>query len=130
MEGVRERKKFEQASGQSQKNTVQNLHLPPSSRRRRGMYYYLVYVLLLTRRPEGPAFLPSEHDELPPGVAFMVGFNLTSTAEAHSDSRIRPWRATQLQLSPSTSLNHMELWLVPPRRTLSPVCGTSYRVMS
>ena len=25
--------------------------------------------------PEGPAFLPSEHDELPPGIAFMVGFN-------------------------------------------------------
>jgi division protein 1 len=77
VEGVRERKKFEQASGQSQKTSVQNLHLPPSSRRRRGMYHFLVYVLLLTRRPEGPAFLPSEHDELPPGVAFMVGLNLT-----------------------------------------------------
>ena len=25
----------------------------------------------------GPAFLPSEHDELPPGVAFMVGDILT-----------------------------------------------------
>jgi hypothetical protein len=44
------------------------------------MYYFLVYVLLLTRRPEGPAFLPSEHDDLPPGVAFMVGliFNINS----------------------------------------------------
>ncbi|KAF8807652.1 WD40 repeat-like protein [Phlegmacium glaucopus] len=55
LEGVKERMQFEQASGQSQKITVQNLHLPPSSRRRRG-----------------PAFLPSEHDELPPGVAFMT----------------------------------------------------------
>lgn len=25
-----------------------------------------------SRRRKGPAFLPSEHDELPPGVAFMV----------------------------------------------------------
>ena len=109
VEGVKERMEFEQASSQSQKNMVQNLHLPPSSRRRRGMYYYLVYVLLLTRRPEGPAFLPSEHDELPPGVAFMVGLNLISTADAHSDSCIRPWRAIQLQLLPWTSLNLMEL---------------------
>ena len=86
MEGVRERKEFEQASSQSQKISVQNLHLPPSSRRRRGMYCSLVCVLMLIRRPEGPAFLPSEHDELPPGVAFMVGLNLIlSTAEVHSD---------------------------------------------
>lgn len=130
VEGVRERKKFEQASGQSQKASVQNLHLPPSSRRRRGMYHFLVYVLSFTRPPEGPAFLPSEHDELPPGVAFMVGLNFTSTAEAHSYSCIRPWRAIRLQLLPSTSLNLMELWLVPPKRMLSPVCGTSFRAMS
>lgn len=26
-----------------------------------------------SRRRKGPAFLPSEHDDLPPGVAFMVG---------------------------------------------------------
>lgn len=25
-----------------------------------------------SRRRKGPAFLPSEHDELPPNVAFMV----------------------------------------------------------
>jgi division protein 1 len=25
-----------------------------------------------SRRRRGPAFLPSEHDDLPPGVAFMV----------------------------------------------------------
>ena len=109
VEGVRERKKFEQASGQSQKTSVQNLHLPPSSRRRRGMYHFPLNVLSLTRPPEGPAFLPSEHDELPPGVAFMVGLNLISTADAHSDSCIRPWRAIQLQLLPWTSLNLMEL---------------------
>jgi division protein 1 len=27
-----------------------------------------------SRRRKGPAFLPSEHDELPSGVAFMVGY--------------------------------------------------------
>lgn len=26
-----------------------------------------------SRRKKGPAFLPSEHDDLPQGVAFMVG---------------------------------------------------------
>ncbi|KAK2461724.1 hypothetical protein APHAL10511_006187 [Amanita phalloides] len=44
LEGVKERLAFEQSS------------VPPSSSRRR----------------KGPAFLPSEHDELPPGVAFMT----------------------------------------------------------
>lgn len=37
VEGVKERMKFEQASRQPHKTTVQNLHLPSSSRRRRGM---------------------------------------------------------------------------------------------
>ncbi|KAF9569818.1 WD40 repeat-like protein [Agrocybe pediades] len=57
LEGVKNRMKFEQeqATSQKQSSSVQNLHLPPSSRRRKG-----------------PAFLPSEHDELPPGVAFMT----------------------------------------------------------
>ncbi|KAF8912915.1 WD40-repeat-containing domain protein [Gymnopilus junonius] len=55
LEGVKERIKFEQAAGHQKNSSVQNLHLPPSSRRRKG-----------------PAFLPSEHDELPPGVAFMT----------------------------------------------------------
>ncbi|KAG6857643.1 hypothetical protein H0H87_010211 [Tephrocybe sp. NHM501043] len=55
--GVKERLEFEQASSRPkpQKAATQPLHLPPSSRRRKG-----------------PAFLPSEHDELPPGVAFMT----------------------------------------------------------
>ncbi|KAG6918673.1 hypothetical protein DXG01_012490 [Tephrocybe rancida] len=55
--GVKERMEFEQASSRTnpQKTAAQPLHLPPSSRRRKG-----------------PAFLPSEHDELPPGVAFMT----------------------------------------------------------
>ncbi|CAA7260002.1 unnamed protein product [Cyclocybe aegerita] len=55
LEGVKERMKFEQLSGRPADPSVQNLHLPQSSRRRKG-----------------PAFLPSEHDELPPGVAFMT----------------------------------------------------------
>jgi division protein 1 len=28
-----------------------------------------------SRRRKGPAFMPSEHDELPPGVAFMVSLD-------------------------------------------------------
>ncbi|KAF9535760.1 WD40-repeat-containing domain protein [Crepidotus variabilis] len=56
LEGIKERARFEDAvERQPDSATVQNLHLPESSRRRKG-----------------PAFLPSEHDELPPGVAFMT----------------------------------------------------------
>ncbi|KAF7340104.1 Trp-Asp repeats containing protein [Mycena venus] len=54
LEGVKERLEFEQ-SQRPQKASAQPLHLPHTSRRRKG-----------------PAFLPSEHDELPPGVAFMT----------------------------------------------------------
>ncbi|KAJ6569629.1 WD40-repeat-containing domain protein [Mycena capillaripes] len=53
LEGVKERLEFEQA--QRPQKTTQPFHLPHTSRRRKG-----------------PAFLPSEHDELPPGVAFMT----------------------------------------------------------
>ncbi|KAK0245407.1 WD40-repeat-containing domain protein [Armillaria nabsnona] len=53
--GVRERIEFEQESSRTPKKNSQPMHLPQSSRRRKG-----------------PAFLPSEHDELPPGVAFMT----------------------------------------------------------
>ncbi|KAF8633914.1 hypothetical protein AX15_001100 [Amanita polypyramis BW_CC] len=49
LEGVKERLAFEQSSGKGP------VHFTPSSRRRKG-----------------PAFLPSEHDELPSGVAFMT----------------------------------------------------------
>ncbi|KAF8887771.1 WD40-repeat-containing domain protein [Infundibulicybe gibba] len=55
LEGVKERLEFEKSNNRSQKNPAQPLHIPPTSRRRKG-----------------PAFLPSEHDELPPGVAFMT----------------------------------------------------------
>ncbi|KAJ7651943.1 WD40-repeat-containing domain protein [Mycena polygramma] len=54
LEGVKERIEFEQ-SQRPQKSAAQPFHLPHTSRRRKG-----------------PAFLPSEHDELPPGVAFMT----------------------------------------------------------
>ncbi|KAJ7480123.1 WD40-repeat-containing domain protein [Mycena galericulata] len=54
LEGVKERLEFEQ-SQRPQKASAQPFHLPHTSRRRKG-----------------PAFLPSEHDELPPGVAFMT----------------------------------------------------------
>ncbi|KAJ6519299.1 WD40-repeat-containing domain protein [Mycena sanguinolenta] len=52
--GVKERLEFEQ-SQRPQAASAQPFHLPHTSRRRKG-----------------PAFLPSEHDELPPGVAFMT----------------------------------------------------------
>ncbi|KII86395.1 hypothetical protein PLICRDRAFT_43989 [Plicaturopsis crispa FD-325 SS-3] len=54
LEDVRERLEAEESAHRTQKR-AQPVHLPPSSRRRKG-----------------PAFLPSEHDELPPGVAFMT----------------------------------------------------------
>ncbi|KAG6869059.1 hypothetical protein C0993_004732 [Termitomyces sp. T159_Od127] len=65
--GVKERLEFEETAGLSKqvKATAQPLHLPPSSRRRKG-----------------PAFLPSEHDELPPGVAFMTLESHTTTITA------------------------------------------------
>ncbi|KAI0735570.1 WD40-repeat-containing domain protein [Earliella scabrosa] len=54
LEGVRERLELEESTTQPARSLSRGAHLPPSSRRRKG-----------------PAFLPSEHDELPPGVAFM-----------------------------------------------------------
>lgn len=55
LEGVKERMRFEEQAQHHAPQPDKNLHLPPSTRRRKG-----------------PAFLPSEHDELPPGVAFMT----------------------------------------------------------
>ena len=59
VEGVKERLEFEESSNRPPKTktkaAAQPNHIHQSSRRRKG-----------------PAFLPSEHDELPPGVAFMV----------------------------------------------------------
>ncbi|KAJ3846493.1 WD40-repeat-containing domain protein [Lentinula lateritia] len=52
LQGVKERLEFEQSGPARMSQSFQILH---SSRRRKG-----------------PAFLPSEHDELPPGVAFMT----------------------------------------------------------
>ncbi|KAI0666271.1 WD40 repeat-like protein [Trametes maxima] len=54
LQGVRERLELEESASQPSRSHSRTAHLPPSSRRRKG-----------------PAFLPSEHDELPPGVAFM-----------------------------------------------------------
>ncbi|KAJ7071370.1 WD40-repeat-containing domain protein [Mycena amicta] len=54
LEGVKERLDFEQ-SQLPHKASAQTFQLPHTSRRRKG-----------------PAFLPSEHDELPPGIAFMA----------------------------------------------------------
>jgi division protein 1 len=59
VEGVKERLEYEESSSRhptaKTKAPAQFNHIHQSSRRRKG-----------------PAFLPSEHDELPPGVAFMV----------------------------------------------------------
>ncbi|KDQ54821.1 hypothetical protein JAAARDRAFT_37931 [Jaapia argillacea MUCL 33604] len=57
LEGVKEQLAAERANtvGHHHKTATPLLHIVPSSRRRKG-----------------PAFLPSEHDDLPPGVAFMT----------------------------------------------------------
>ncbi|KAG8220163.1 WD40-repeat-containing domain protein [Butyriboletus roseoflavus] len=60
LQGIQERLEFEQATFKHHKvATPQTHHVPPS------------------RRRKGPVFLPSEHDDLPPAVAFM-------TLESHS----------------------------------------------
>jgi division protein 1 len=53
VEGVKERLEFEDAASRPQSAAPIGRQPAPS------------------RRRKGPAFLPSEHDELPPGVAFM-----------------------------------------------------------
>ncbi|KAF8845485.1 WD40 repeat-like protein [Paxillus ammoniavirescens] len=55
LEGVRERLEFEDLASKHHKlPTAQAPHVAPS------------------RRRKGPVFLPSEHDELPPAIAFMT----------------------------------------------------------
>jgi division protein 1 len=65
LEGVRERLEFEQSSSVRASHVSQPFQIPHSSRRRKG-----------------PAFLPSEHDELPPGVAFMTLDSHTASLSA------------------------------------------------
>lgn len=60
VEGVRERMDFEHSTTRAPVNAANSHHIPQSSRRRKG-----------------PAFLPSEHDDLPPGMAFMVSLLLS-----------------------------------------------------
>ncbi|KAJ3576265.1 hypothetical protein NP233_g517 [Leucocoprinus birnbaumii] len=83
--GVKERLQFEQST--SRASSAQPIHLPT------------------TRRRKGPAFLPSEHEELPAGVAFMTLESHTSPITAldfsepygtlvtasHEDSQPRVW---------------------------------------
>jgi hypothetical protein len=45
----------------------------------------------------GPAFLPSEHDELPPGVAFMVRMLTISACFSCADRQLRPSNVVLLQ---------------------------------
>lgn len=69
VEGVKERLEFENSASRQPKAKAAALpnHIHQSSRRRKG-----------------PAFLPSEHDELPPGIAFMVTlFTFTRTSRAN-----------------------------------------------
>ena len=68
VQGVKERLEIET----SRTRGAHSDHVIQSSRRRKG----IEYMILCPGSPHsyaGPAFLPSEHDELPPGVAFMVG---------------------------------------------------------
>jgi hypothetical protein len=50
--------------------------LMASSRRRKGEAVISEVSYVPLNASSGPAFLPSEHDELPPGVAFMVCLSL------------------------------------------------------
>ncbi|KAH9923003.1 WD40-repeat-containing domain protein [Amylocystis lapponica] len=54
LDGVRERLEVEESRSRASRSPAQANHVQSS------------------RRRKGPAFLPSEHDELPPGVAFMT----------------------------------------------------------
>jgi len=55
LQGIQERLEFEDTTSKHHKVvTTQSHHLPPS------------------RRRKGPVFLPYEHDELPPAIAFMT----------------------------------------------------------
>lgn len=69
VQGVRERIDFEQSNGKV--SAEQTAHLPPTTRRRKGMSHGIQRSCITYQWP-GLAFLPSEHEELPPGVAFMV----------------------------------------------------------
>lgn len=79
VDGVKERLDIEGSKSRPPKARTQQPHVTQSSRRRKGMvvrmtYFVNIEICFLA----GPAFLPSEHDELPPGVAFMVRFSLFS----------------------------------------------------
>ncbi|KAK7014811.1 Mitochondrial fission protein [Paramarasmius palmivorus] len=67
IEGVKERLDFEQSKQ----------FMPPKLTNHKG---FICHTVLCRRK--GPAFLPSEHDELPPGIAFMTleGHNTPITA--------------------------------------------------
>lgn len=69
VQGVKERMEFELSAGRT--SAAHTLHLPPTTRRRKGRSFGLKRDASAYSDP-GPAFLPSEHEELPPGVAFMV----------------------------------------------------------
>lgn len=86
LQGVKERMEFEQSTGKT--SSAQPIRLPTTTRRRKG-----------------PVFLPSEHEELPPGVAFMTLESHTSPISAldfsepygtlvsasHEDAQPRVW---------------------------------------
>lgn len=91
VQGIHERLQFEQATFKHHKVATPQMNPVPPSRRRKGIRYpactftHISPVL-------GPAFLPSEHDDLPPAIAFMVSHIIlfsVSPLTLHP----RPWRA-------------------------------------
>ncbi|KAH8086632.1 WD40 repeat-like protein [Cristinia sonorae] len=85
LEGVKERLDIEESRSRPPKARTQQPHVAQSSRRRKG-----------------PAFLPSEHDELPPGVAFMslTGHNGPITALDFSEPYGTLVTASQEEFAP------------------------------
>lgn len=68
MEGVNDRLEFEEGSAVNADKVKAQSN---AGRRRKGTPNHPKMIVILTRQL-GPAFFPSEHDDLPVGVAFMV----------------------------------------------------------
>ncbi len=100
VEGVRERLELEESASQPSRSTSRTGHIPQSSRRRKG-----------------PVFLPSEHDELPPDIAFMVMIHPLTVTKSPSNAVTSLLRAIPLLFAHSTSQS-LTARSSPPAKTI------------